>query len=166
MTRGLVARLAAHDRLVEVGIGNRPDVARALAQRGRAVTATDIHERPVPDDVDFVRDDVTDPDPSVYRDADAVYALRCPPELQRPARAVADRAGAAFYFTTLGGDPAVVPATRTTLAEGTLFRAADGPADAPGDGPGEGPAAETGSRVGRPGDSEGSTHPRRGGVSR
>lgn len=138
MTRGLVARLATHDRLVEVGIGNRPDVARGLAQRGCAVTATDIHERPVPDGVAFVRDDVTDPDPAVYGDADAVYALRCPPELQRPAHEAARRAGAAFYFTTLGADPAVVPATPTTLDEGTLFRATDAP--------GRGAAVDTGGR--------------------
>ncbi|WP_350355284.1 UPF0146 family protein [Haloglomus salinum] len=141
MTRGLAARLATHDRLVEVGIGNRPDVARDLAQRGCAVTATDIHERPVPDGVAFVRDDVTDPDSAVYGDADAVYALRCPPELQRPAHEAARRADAAFYFTTLGADPAVVPATPTTLDEGTLFRATDTP--------GRGQAAGAGGRTPR-----------------
>ncbi|WP_276260334.1 UPF0146 family protein [Haloglomus litoreum] len=127
MTRGLVARLAAHDRLVEVGIGRRPEVAAALTARGSEVTATDIHERPVPDGVRFVRDDVTDPDPSVYRNADAVYALRCPPELQRPAAAAASRADADFLFTTLGGDPAVVPAARTTVEAGTLFEATTEP---------------------------------------
>jgi uncharacterized UPF0146 family protein len=127
VTRGLVARLAAHDRLVEVGIGNRPEVAAALTARGCEVTATDIHERPTPDGVRFVRDDVTDPDPSVYADADAVYALRCPPELQRPAAAAARRADADLLFTTLGGDPAIVPATRTTVEEGTLFEATTGP---------------------------------------
>jgi uncharacterized UPF0146 family protein len=123
VTRGLVARLAAHDRLVEVGIGRRPEVAEALTARGCEVTATDIHARPVPDGVRFVRDDVTDPDPAVYRGADAVYALRCPPELQRPAAAAARRADADFLFTTLGGDPAVVPATPTTVEAGTLFEA-------------------------------------------
>ena len=110
---------------MEVGVGTRPDVAHSLAARDRTVTATDIHERPTPDGVRFVRDDVTDPDPAVYRDADAVYALNCPPELQRPAHEVARRVDAAFLFTTLGGDPAVVPATPTTLADGrTLFDAA------------------------------------------
>jgi uncharacterized UPF0146 family protein len=132
VTRGLAARLARYDRLVEVGIGNRPDVADALARRGCAVTATDIQDRSVPDGVAFVRDDVTDPDPSVYRGADAVYALRCPPELQRAVRAVAHDAGADCLFTTLGGDPAVVPATPTTLERTTLFRAEGPPGTAGG----------------------------------
>ncbi|WP_178915844.1 UPF0146 family protein [Natronomonas gomsonensis] len=118
----LVDRLAGFDRLVEVGVGNRTDVAAGLAERGRTVTATDIHERPTPSDVRFVRDDVTDPDVALYRDAEAVYALNCPPELQRPLAEAAAAAGAACFFTTLGGDPAVVDATTETLEDETLFR--------------------------------------------
>jgi hypothetical protein len=120
-TPALVARLARFERVVEVGIGNRSDVAAGLAARGVDVTATDVHDRPVPEGVRFVRDDVTDPDPSVYADADAVYALNCPPELQRALAAVARDAGAACLFTTLGGDPAAVPATPETLPGDTLF---------------------------------------------
>jgi uncharacterized UPF0146 family protein len=132
VTRGLVDRLARYDRLVEVGVGHRPDVAGALAARGCDVTATDVSERSVPDDVAFARDDVTDPDPAIYRDADAVYALNCPPELQRPTRDLAHRVGAEFLFTTLGADPALVPTTPTTLADGrTLFEATDAPAARP-----------------------------------
>ena len=117
----LVDRLARYDDLVEVGIGSRPDVAAALADRGRTVTATDIHERDVPAGVRFVRDDVTDPDPAVYRGADAIYALNCPPELQRPLSAVARAATADCLFTTLGTDPVVVDAVPETLPDGTLF---------------------------------------------
>ena len=111
----LVGALSRYDSLVEVGIGNRSDTAAVLADRGCVVVATDVHERSVPDGVSFVRDDVTDPDPAVYADADAVYALNCPPELQRPLRDVADAAGADCLFTTLGGDPATVPVRRVTL---------------------------------------------------
>jgi uncharacterized UPF0146 family protein len=152
VTPGLVARLAEYDRLVEVGVGQRPDVAAALAERGRTVTATDIRDRPTPDGVAFVRDDTTDPDPTVYRGADAVYALRCPPELQRPLRTVAHDAGADCLFTTLGADPAVVPATPTTLTEATLVRATDGPA-----------AGRTGGPAGQPGPEDDAA--RRGGGS-
>ena len=119
----LVGYLARYDTLVEVGVGNRPDTAAALAERGCAVTATDVHERPVPPAVTFVRDDVTDPAPAVYADADAVYALNCPPELQRPLADVAAAAEADCLFTTLGGDPATVP-TRSQFLPGdreTLF---------------------------------------------
>ena len=117
----LVDRLARYDDLVEVGVGSRPGVAAALADRGRTVTATDVHERDVPAGVRFVRDDVTDPDPAVYREADAVYALNCPPELQRPLLAAARAAAADCLFTTLGTDPAVVDAAPETLPGATLF---------------------------------------------
>jgi uncharacterized UPF0146 family protein len=113
----------APDRAVEVGVGRRPDVAAALAERGRTVAATDITERPVPDGVRFVRDDVTDPDPTVYAGADLVYALNCPPELQRPLVDAATGAEATWAFTTLGADPAVVDASPRTLPGGTLFTA-------------------------------------------
>jgi len=117
----VVEVLAGYEELVEVGVGRRVEVATTLADRGRTVTATDVVEREVPAAVNFVVDDVTDPDASVYGAADAVYALRCPPELQRALVAVAERAAADCLFTTLGGDPVVVDAEPTTVASGTLF---------------------------------------------
>ncbi len=117
----LVAHLAAYDPIVEVGIGHRVDVAAHLADRGVDVTATDIHERSVPDAVEFVRDDVTDPTLSVYADAAAIYALNCPPELHRPVLDIARAVDAVFCFTTLGGDPPSVPVERHTLPVETLF---------------------------------------------
>ncbi|MFC7229157.1 UPF0146 family protein [Salinirubellus salinus] len=130
-SEALVARLEGHGRAVEVGVGRRPDVARALAARGVDVTATDVHERPTPTEVRFVRDDVTDPTLAHYRGAGVVYALNCPPELQRPLVDVARRVGAECYFTTLGADPAVVPASRESLPGETLFHASGAAADAP-----------------------------------
>jgi len=126
----IVDRLAGFDRVVEVGIGRRPDVAAALAERGVDVTATDIVERAVPDSIAFALDDVTAPDSTVYADADAVYARNCPPELHHPLRAVASDAGAACFFTTLGGDQPTVPVEREQLPGGeTLYRIRD---DGPG----------------------------------
>jgi hypothetical protein len=121
----LADRLARHDSLVEVGVGRRPDVAAELAARGRTVTATDVHERTVPDGVRFRRDDVVaasdraEPGPTYH--ADALYARNCPPELQRPLLRVAEAVDAACYFTTLGGDPPVVPVAPETLPCETLF---------------------------------------------
>lgn len=128
----LVDRLSSVGSVVEVGVGNRPGVAGRLARRGVSVTATDIDARQVPEGVRFVVDDVTDPDPSVYAGSDVVFARNLPPELHRPARAVARAAGAAFWFTTLGGDPPAVPAEAEQLPGGeTLYRATDrGAADA------------------------------------
>jgi uncharacterized UPF0146 family protein len=121
--------LSRFDAVVEVGVGRRLDVAAALAERGVAVTATDVVEREVPSAVQFVVDDVTDPDAGVYADADAVYALNVPPELHRPLRAVARDHDAVCLFTTLGGDQPAVPVDREQLPGGeTLYRVReDGP---------------------------------------
>jgi hypothetical protein len=119
--RAVVARLAAFDTAVEVGIGNRTDVASALADEGTSVTATDVHRREVPESVRFERDDVLDPDPEIYRDADLLYALNLPPELHRPVLDVAQSADAAFLFTTLGGDPPAIPVSRETVPGETIF---------------------------------------------
>ena len=131
-TDALAGYLARYDRLVEVGVGRRPGVAAALVERGRTVTATDVHERSVPDGVGFVRDDVVaradrvaagEPPGETY-DADAVYARNLPPELHRPARDVARAAGADFVFTTLGGDQPAIPVRRETVGDETVFVAA------------------------------------------
>ncbi|WP_235853589.1 UPF0146 family protein [Halosimplex salinum] len=119
----LVARLAEFDTAVEVGVGRRTTVAAALADSGTDVVATDLRDRTVPEPVRFVRDDLTDPDPSVYADADVIYGLNLPPELHRPALAVAREAGAEFLFTTLGTDQPLVPVERATLPAETLFTA-------------------------------------------
>jgi uncharacterized UPF0146 family protein len=117
-----VYRLSDTTCAVEIGIGNRPAVATGLVARGVDVTATDIRERPTPDGVRFVQDDVTDPERSVYADADALYALNLPPELQRPAADLARAVDARLLFTTLGGDPVVVEAERETIPCETLYR--------------------------------------------
>ena len=122
-TRALAERLGRFDRLVEVGVGARPEVAETLAVRGASVTATDIYPRSVPDSVAFVRDDVTRPRSAVYADADALYALNLPRELHRPTRAVARAAEAEFFFTTLGGEFPAITVDRETLAGETLFLA-------------------------------------------
>jgi uncharacterized UPF0146 family protein len=127
----LAARLATYDRLVEVGIGRRPEVAAALVDADCEVTATDVFDAPTPDGVRFVRDDVVaraeahdgppgDPLPDHYR-VDAVYGLNLPAELQRPARDVARAAGADFLFTTLGFEEPVVPVARETVGGETLY---------------------------------------------
>ncbi len=113
--------LARYERAVEIGIGRRTDPARALAERGVSVTATDIDDRDVPEGVQFVRDDIVDPDPAVYTGADVVYARNLPPELHRPALEVARNVDAEFCFTTLGGDQPAVPVERKTIAAGTLY---------------------------------------------
>ncbi|EFW92126.1 hypothetical protein ZOD2009_11635 [Haladaptatus paucihalophilus DX253] len=117
----IVTRLADYPRAVEVGIGNRPDVADELAATGVAVTATDIRPRTVPEGVEFRLDDVTDPVVDVYESADVIYAQNLPPELHRPALSVAEECDSVFVFTTLGGDQPSVPVRRETIPGETLF---------------------------------------------
>ncbi|WP_227352703.1 UPF0146 family protein [Haladaptatus salinisoli] len=129
---GIVARLADYRRAVEVGIGNRTDVAEALSDAGVAVTATDVAPRDVPGGVRFALDDVTDPDAAVYEAADVLYALNIPPELHRPALAVASACDADFVFTTLGGDQPAISVRRETIPGETLFWARETRADRAG----------------------------------
>jgi hypothetical protein len=123
----LAARLATYDRLVEVGVGRRPAVAAALVDAGCTVTATDVFDATVPDGVRFVRDDVVarrdtlDGHPGAPYDADALYGLNLPAELQSPARDVAHAAGADCLFTTLGFEEPVVPVARETVGGETLY---------------------------------------------
>ena len=70
----LAGILSRYDSVVEVGVGNRPDVAERLMEAGVSVTVTDVVPRDVPAGVAFVRDDVTDPDLRVYEDVGALYA--------------------------------------------------------------------------------------------
>mgnify|MGYP002126112538 CR=1 FL=1 len=117
----MIDYLTAYERVVEVGIGRRTDLARALADRGVSVTATDITDRDVPEGVTFVRDDIVDPEPAVYAGADVIYARNLPPELHRPALEVARSADADCLFTTLGGDQPAVPVERKTIETGTVY---------------------------------------------
>jgi uncharacterized UPF0146 family protein len=127
----VVEFLARYDRVCEVGIGRRPAVAGRLAERGVAVTATDIDPRDVPDGTRFVVDDILDAServadgehPGGHYEADAVYALNCPPELHRPLSTVARAVEADCLFTTLGGDSPAIPVERHALDGGeTLYR--------------------------------------------
>jgi uncharacterized UPF0146 family protein len=123
----IVDRLADAATVVEVAVGERTDVVAALAERGVAVMATDVRDRTVPADVRFVRDNLTDPDASLYRGAEVVFAQNLPAELQRPALELAEAVGARFVFTTLGGEEPTVPVVRETLPGETLYRAISGP---------------------------------------
>lgn len=125
MAETIFGVLSGYDSVVEVGVGRRPELAGRLAEAGVSVVATDVVERELPSGVEFVLDDVTDPERAVYEGADAIYAQRLPPELQRPLVDLATSIDAACYFTTLGGDPAVVPVTPLTVASGTVFVARD-----------------------------------------
>lgn len=139
--RTLVAELARYDRLLEVGIGGRPETARSLAERGRDVIAVDVDPGATEAGGSVVDEtegsvrlrrgdvvalaDAADPAAALGAPAtdgiDAVYGLRLPAELQRPTAALAGRLGAACAFTTLGFEEPVVPVERRSLRDATLY---------------------------------------------
>ena len=160
--QALVDELARYDRLLEIGIGNRPGVARSLAERGRDVVAVDValgeralaaadetdetNEAPVAGALRAVEGDVlalaeragdeaASPDWLTAADVDAVYACHLPGELQRPTVALADRLDAACLFTTLGFEEPTVPVRRRSVSGTTVYVARDGPSgpDSAGD---------------------------------
>ena len=147
--RALVEELARHDRLLEVGVGDRPGVARSLAERGRDVVAVDVAvgertlaaaretEGPtITGSLRAVEADVLDlaggesgsGPGGIAGEFDAVYACNLPAELQRPTVALAERLDAACLFTTLGFEEPTIPVRRRSLPETTVYVARDGTA--------------------------------------
>ena len=91
-------------RLVEVGVGERDDTARALADADFEVTATDAREVETGEGVEFVRDDVKSPDMSVYGGASLVYSLRPPYEIHSDIDDVARSVGADTLLAPLADE--------------------------------------------------------------
>ena len=144
--RALVAALDPYDRLIEVGVGRRPSVARALADRGRDVVAVDVDVSEAARDaaaearassegslrvaaVDVTALAAEDGDQAVRNalgpeadgeDVDAVYARNLPAELQRPTVALAERLDATCLFTTLGFEEPVVRVRGRSTESGTV----------------------------------------------
>lgn len=125
--RAIAAHLSRYEHLLEIGIGDRPGVAQLLSADAsvESVTAVDVHDRSVPEGIEFVRDDVVaiaraENPPARYH-VDAIYGLNLPAELQRPAATIARTVNADLLFTTLGFESPVFPVDRITLEAGTLF---------------------------------------------
>lgn len=116
--------------LLEVGIGERTDVAAAIAATDVAVTAVDVVERSVPAGIAFEQADLhalreaaaegSLPESIVDRPTplDGVYALRLPPELHEAFADLVSQIGVPGAFTTLGGDPPTVSVTPTQIRGG------------------------------------------------
>ncbi|MFD1570508.1 UPF0146 family protein [Halorubrum laminariae] len=146
----LVESLSRYERLIEVGIGDRPEVALALADRDRDVFAIDVDVgdrvreaedgirgrngsrdgslRAVRADVLALADERAQLTPSgaLPRSVDAVYACNLPAELQRPTVRLAARLDAACLFTTLGFEEPTVAVRRRSLDGTTLYVAREG----------------------------------------
>lgn len=121
-TDPLVDRLRQFERVLEVGIGPRPDLAAALADAGVDVLAIDIDPVSTPAGVTFRQADVGTLTPTAVGHRDAVVARRLPPELHRPTARLAASLDAELLFTTLGGEFPAVEVEVVTIDGGTIYR--------------------------------------------
>lgn len=102
---GLIDFLSSrYRRLAEVGVGSYTRVALALRDRGVSVLTTDI--RPQGSECHVEMDDIWRPRLDLYRDVEAIYAVRPPPELVPPLRELALRVGADLIIKPLAGEAA------------------------------------------------------------
>ena len=70
--------------VIEVGVGNNPGAAIIIHAAGIPIRCTDIKNRELPNGIDFVIDDVFEPDLSIYAGADVLYAIRPAIEMMAP----------------------------------------------------------------------------------
>jgi hypothetical protein len=87
---------------VEVGIGGNTDAATILANAGILLRSTDIKNMPVPHELAFRIDDVYEPDLSLYRGADVIYAIRPAIEMIPPLMSLAEKINADLIVYHLG----------------------------------------------------------------
>lgn len=71
------------NKVVEVGVGNTTKVLSELRKKipNCELIATDVREVDTPEGVNFMLDDVTDPDMNIYRGSYLIFSIRAPPEL-------------------------------------------------------------------------------------
>lgn len=110
--------LPGSGRVIELAAGRRFDLALDLAERGLAVTVTDVDAGVLaaPPPLDAFVDDLFRPDVARYRGAALLVARRLPEELQAAAAALARAAGVPLAFRPLKDELADVGPLR--LVEG------------------------------------------------
>ncbi len=96
------------EKIVEVGIGRTTTIIEKLRQKlpESELIATDVRKVPVPENVEFVLDDVTDPDPDPYRNADLIYSLRSPPEFHSSLLNLAEENGSDLLIKLVNSEEA------------------------------------------------------------
>ncbi|MHC1626161.1 MAG: UPF0146 family protein [Methanoculleaceae archaeon] len=98
--------IATHyQKVVEIGIGAKIEVARLLREAGIEVVTTDLSPVPVAESqVPVVIDDIFEPRLEIYEGADAIYSIRPGPEMVPPMIAIARRVSADLLVYHLGDE--------------------------------------------------------------
>lgn len=92
-----------YKKVVEIGIGRYHKVALALLARGLKVGATDIRPESVGIPVEF--DDIRSPRLKLYEGAEAIYAVRPPPELLPSMKMLAGKLAVDLVIKPLADEP-------------------------------------------------------------
>ena len=92
------------NKVVEVGVGNRPEVALLLKDMIEVIV-TDVIDREYPGII-FFRDDVFNPDIRIYRNASLIYSIRPPIDLQEAMAKIAKEVGADLLIRPFGNEKA------------------------------------------------------------
>ncbi len=90
------------NKVVEIGIGNLPQVALLLRDH-LDIVATDVREQKYAG-VRFCRDDIFRPDMGIYRNASLIYSIRPPLDLQDAIASVAKEVGADLLIRPFGNE--------------------------------------------------------------
>jgi hypothetical protein len=90
-------------KIVEIGVGNYFEVSKFLAERGIEIIVTDVKPREI-EEVEFVLDDVTNPDIEIYKNSSLIYSIRPPFELFEDIKSLARRIGADCIIKPLYGE--------------------------------------------------------------
>jgi uncharacterized UPF0146 family protein len=69
---------------VEVGIGRNTKAAEIISQAGVLLRSTDVKDLGHPGTLNFVQDDIFEPDLSLYKGADVIYSIRPAVEMVPP----------------------------------------------------------------------------------
>ena len=101
-------------RVVEVGVGYLPHVARKLMDMGLDVILTDKEERLL-EGMKVKKDDIFAPCQEIYQGAALIYSIRPPQEMQLALGEVAAAVGADLLVRPLQDEVADLPGFRRTL---------------------------------------------------
>jgi uncharacterized UPF0146 family protein len=101
--RTIAEYIASHYRnAVEIGVGSNSIAARLLKNAGVAIRCTDIRPCTPGVEIPFIRDDIWQPNPAIYRHADLLYAIRPGVEMVPPLIALAGMVNADLLVYHLG----------------------------------------------------------------
>jgi uncharacterized UPF0146 family protein len=103
----IAEKYPAAKKIVEVGVGKVPDVAIALQRLlpNCEVIVTDVAEQTeLSRRIKFVRDDITEPNLSIYQGAVLIYSVRPPTELQPYLHGVAQKVNADLVIKPLASE--------------------------------------------------------------